>query len=1296
MTKQSNATLQLVTESMIRIIVAILLIFWSVQRFSNSSYTLSTTQVYAATNCATATVPQAQCEALVAIFTGMWGSGRNAVYTQGTGNTNLWWPSSGWLMNDDPCRWHGVTCDSSSPRNVIGIHFAWYNVPTDTIRCGESSDHKAWLNWSFPISFSSLDKLKTFNIGYNTWISQPSLQSLTMPSSLQYYCAYNAWLTSLSPNQFAWLSGLSFLNLENNQLQSLNPTQFQGLNSLQYLYFTNNQIAALSPTQFQGLTNLHQLYFSQNQITWLNATQFQGLTNLNTLVFFNNQITSLNPTQFQGLNSLQTLSFNNNQIAALSPTQFQGLTGLWNLFFDTLKKDSPYFTWAIPAFYSGLNFTTNPTQSRYLYVRTTWWSNSNTICWQEPTWITNAWNQYFSGNRNNTDLDDLIRFWWATPVNLCPLGASCNPTASPSDCASGLTCLENVNQSGIFTCQGTGTNQSPTVTLTIPNNIAPHTAPATISLEATATDTDGTIYQVQFMSGATVLATDMSSPYAYTRTGVWAWTYSITAIATDNSGATTTSNAVSVTVLTAWTTAYTLKGTLWITGANASVNVCGSTVTANGSGVFSRSMIASGTNCSDISASKSWHTCTISTQWPNPLTGNISNVVWSCTPTTWNQAPTVSLTSPTNWSTFTAPASITLSANASDPDGTIVNVQFRNGTTILNTDTTSPYSYSRTSVPAWTYTLTAIATDNNGAMTTSTPVTITVQSSNEWWNNGGNNTTCTAWSYRNGTTCTTCPANNYCPAWATTPTACPSWTTSPSGSRSMSHCINPNNPDSDGDGIPDNQEQTAPNTGDANFDGIQDATQTTVRTYQTPSNGVQATIALTWLSTCTGTIITQLQTENQVANDTSYTYPYGLNRIIVACGQATVRVYYHGASTLPSMTYRKYLNNSYQNFPVTFGTQSGTPYLQFTLVDWWAGDSDGAVNGTINDPGWIAVIQSAPPSGGWGGGGWRSSSVNCGNGRLDTGEQCDDGNGRGGDWCSGRCTNESWTITWWNIDPTTPKATMIKMLQETLDTLKIACENEDDDRTKKIKNMRDMNREDRFDPEATLTNYCITKGYKNKRQKNAAMGIGEAIKVVTKIATINEWISFREGEKPDRTLPYKDIKSNAWYATYVNVAYDKWILDGLTDSHRNEKELKAFTPISASQLLLMLENAGWNENSFSLSDEDQALDDVLWLILPAKQDLSPLKWKTISRSQAAQYIVNAFPHYFANYEYLVGNNAIYLWNILAWISQKNEAEQRSYIIDKINILKDTNEATYGEKYKIDTEVIITFLEKVIN
>jgi cysteine-rich repeat protein len=42
---------------------------------------------------------------------------------------------------------------------------------------------------------------------------------------------------------------------------------------------------------------------------------------------------------------------------------------------------------------------------------------------------------------------------------------------------------------------------------------------------------------------------------------------------------------------------------------------------------------------------------------------------------------------------------------------------------------------------------------------------------------------------------------------------------------------------------------------------------------------------------------------------------------------------------------------------------------------------------------------------GWGGG-WRPSSITCGNNRLDSGEQCDDGNYRNGDGCSSSCQIE--------------------------------------------------------------------------------------------------------------------------------------------------------------------------------------------------------------------------------------------------------------------------------------------------
>jgi hypothetical protein len=93
-------------------------------------------------------------------------------------------------------------------------------------------------------------------------------------------------------------------------------------------------------------------------------------------------------------------------------------------------------------------------------------------------------------------------------------------------------------------------NQAPTVNLTSPSNGSSANAPATISIAANAADTDGTVNKVDFYNGGTLLFSDNSSPYSYNWSNVSAGTYSITAKATDNSGATTTSSAVSITVNT--------------------------------------------------------------------------------------------------------------------------------------------------------------------------------------------------------------------------------------------------------------------------------------------------------------------------------------------------------------------------------------------------------------------------------------------------------------------------------------------------------------------------------------------------------------------------------------------------------------------------------------------------------------------------------------------------------------------------------------------------------------------------
>jgi len=92
-----------------------------------------------------------------------------------------------------------------------------------------------------------------------------------------------------------------------------------------------------------------------------------------------------------------------------------------------------------------------------------------------------------------------------------------------------------------------------------------------------------------------------------------------------------------------------------------------------------------------------------------------------------NQPPTVSLTSPASGASFTSPAKIAMAANAADADGRVSLVEFFSGATKVGDDATAPYSSQWNVGAAGTYTLTARATDNAGAVTTSTSVTVTVK-----------------------------------------------------------------------------------------------------------------------------------------------------------------------------------------------------------------------------------------------------------------------------------------------------------------------------------------------------------------------------------------------------------------------------------------------------------------------------------------------------------------------------------------------------------------------------------------
>ena len=92
---------------------------------------------------------------------------------------------------------------------------------------------------------------------------------------------------------------------------------------------------------------------------------------------------------------------------------------------------------------------------------------------------------------------------------------------------------------------------------------------------------------------------------------------------------------------------------------------------------------------------------------------------------TANIPPTVAITSPVNNSTFTQGKPVTLTATASDFDGTVTEVAFFAGESLIGSVNSAPYTLVW-NPKAGNYSVTARATDNGGAVSTSNPINVTI------------------------------------------------------------------------------------------------------------------------------------------------------------------------------------------------------------------------------------------------------------------------------------------------------------------------------------------------------------------------------------------------------------------------------------------------------------------------------------------------------------------------------------------------------------------------------------------
>ncbi len=91
-----------------------------------------------------------------------------------------------------------------------------------------------------------------------------------------------------------------------------------------------------------------------------------------------------------------------------------------------------------------------------------------------------------------------------------------------------------------------------------------------------------------------------------------------------------------------------------------------------------------------------------------------------------NEDPSIEITSPSNNSEFTAPANITITINAKDADGSVSKVEFFNQDVKIGEKLSAPWSFTWNNVPEGSYVLTAVATDNLGAKSTSGVISVIV------------------------------------------------------------------------------------------------------------------------------------------------------------------------------------------------------------------------------------------------------------------------------------------------------------------------------------------------------------------------------------------------------------------------------------------------------------------------------------------------------------------------------------------------------------------------------------------
>ena len=298
----------------------------------------------------------------------------------------------------------------------------------------------------------------------------------------------------------------------------------------------------------------------------------------------------------------------------------------------------------------------------------------------------------------------------------------------------------------------------PTVQITNPTSGSTHSPPTSnIIVRANASDADGTIARVDFYSsngfGWYFLGSDMTAPYEvpFSTPSSGVSDYTLTAQAVDNDGNMSADAAFVNFHINFGGGPIPLPGAPpnILSPSNNQTFPAGSSIVISSdrggaSWTISRiefyadgNLLGSDTTFpyefAWTNAPAGTYSLTAKAISPTRAPAVSSPVTITVLPTEGNRTPTVNLTSPANGTRFNTPAAVIVTAAATDADGSVMNVQFFANGNLIGTDTSAPYQIEWSGMQRGiNYGLTARATDNENAESSSPPISVFVTGNSKY------------------------------------------------------------------------------------------------------------------------------------------------------------------------------------------------------------------------------------------------------------------------------------------------------------------------------------------------------------------------------------------------------------------------------------------------------------------------------------------------------------------------------------------------------------------------------------